>query len=124
MTGLDATVVAKALGGDVAGRDRVLAPGPGHSPADRSMSIKIGEGPDGFMVYSHAGDDTMQLRDYVRDKLGLPPFNSGNSGNYGDFGINGTRRPKVVATYTYRDERGRPHMRVSRTADKTFWQSR
>src|SRR5262245_58081680 len=33
---LDARQVAHALGGEVAGRDTVLAPGPGHRPRDRS----------------------------------------------------------------------------------------
>ena len=34
--------IAQALGGDVAGRDSVLAPGPGHSPGDRSCKSPSG----------------------------------------------------------------------------------
>jgi hypothetical protein len=35
---LDPRTVARALGGDVSGCN-ILAPGAGHSPADRSLSI-------------------------------------------------------------------------------------
>jgi hypothetical protein len=37
---LDPRGVAHALGGQVAGRN-VVAPGPGHSRTDRSLSIKL-----------------------------------------------------------------------------------
>ena len=64
--------VAAVLGGDINGRDSVLVPGPGHSRADRSLSIKIDSGaPGGFVVYSHAGDDPIECRDYVSAALGL-----------------------------------------------------
>ena len=63
--------IAKVLGGVVSG-GRVLAPGPGHSAIDKSMSIKIDPAaPDGFLVHSYAGDDDIVCKDYVRDKLGL-----------------------------------------------------
>ena len=40
--------VAKALGGEISG-GQVLAPGPGHSPKDRSLSVKLdASAPDGF----------------------------------------------------------------------------
>ena len=68
---LDPRAVARALGGDVSGCD-VIAPGPGHSRADRSLSIKIDpNGPDGFLCHSFAGDDYRRCRDYVRYVLGL-----------------------------------------------------
>jgi putative DNA primase/helicase len=67
--------LARALGGDISG-NQVLAPGPGHSPKDRSLSIKPEQSaPDGFVVYSFAGDDAIRCKDYVRTKLGLPPRN-------------------------------------------------
>jgi hypothetical protein len=67
----DPRAVAHALGGSVFGRN-VLAPGPGHSRADRSLSIKIDPAtPDGFIVHSFAGDSANQCRDYVRAALGL-----------------------------------------------------
>jgi hypothetical protein len=68
---LDPRVVARALGGNVSGRN-VIAPGPGHSRADRSLSVKIDPAAaDGFIVHSFAGDDAMVCRDYVRAALGL-----------------------------------------------------
>jgi hypothetical protein len=49
--------LAKALGGEVC-RNQVLCPGPGHSPIDRSLSVRLVSGtPDGFLVHSFAGDD-------------------------------------------------------------------
>ena len=38
---MDARNIAHILGGDAIGRDGVSAPGPGHSTADRSLSIKL-----------------------------------------------------------------------------------
>jgi putative DNA primase/helicase len=68
---LDPRAVARALGGSVSGRN-VVAPGPGHSRADRSLSIKIEPAaPDGFIVHSFAGDPPLGCRDYVRAALGL-----------------------------------------------------
>jgi hypothetical protein len=46
---LDPRAVARALVGEVAGHNTVLAPGPGHSARDRSLSIKLDPtAPDGF----------------------------------------------------------------------------
>lgn len=74
---------AKALGGDVAGRNNVLCPGPGHSPRDRSLSITFTG--DDFTVFSHAGDDWRACKDHVRERLGL-----------GDFTPAETRSPVIV----------------------------
>lgn len=66
--------VAYTLGGEVFG-DQVYVPGPGHSPKDRSLSIKLdASAPDGFLVHSFAGDDPIRCKDYVREKLGLPAW--------------------------------------------------
>jgi putative DNA primase/helicase len=66
----DLRSIALALGGDVAGR-QVLAPGPGHSPRDRSLSVTLSSThPDGFVVYSHASDPWQDCRDHVRSRLG------------------------------------------------------
>jgi len=68
---LNPHAVARALGGSVSGCN-VLAPGPGHSRADRSLSIKIDPGaPDGFIVHSFAGDSPIACRDHVRTSLGV-----------------------------------------------------
>ena len=69
---LDVRSIARELGGDVVGRDQVVAPGPGHSRHDRSLSIYISEtAPDGFRTHSHAGDNWQDCRDYVKDRLGI-----------------------------------------------------
>lgn len=60
--------LAKLLGGDVAGRDRVLCPGPGHTSKDRSLSVTL-SGRD-FIVHSFAGDDWQECKDYVRSIVG------------------------------------------------------
>jgi hypothetical protein len=69
---VDARAVAGALGGDVIGQDRVLAPGPGHSRKDRSLSVKLSvDAPGGFIAYSHADDDWRECRDLVCRRLQL-----------------------------------------------------
>jgi putative DNA primase/helicase len=73
MTGFpsDLRAVARALGGDVVGH-QVLAPGPGHSTKDRSLSVTLSAtAPQGFLVYSHAGDDFTDCRDLVKANLGM-----------------------------------------------------
>jgi putative DNA primase/helicase len=63
--------LAHALRGEVVG-GQVLCPGPGHSPRDRSLSIKLsGADPAGFTCFSHAGDDFRACRDYVKRALSL-----------------------------------------------------
>jgi putative DNA primase/helicase len=75
----DAVQIAKALGGEVCGRDTVLAPGPGHSPRDRSLAVRLDRAaPDGFLIYSHAGDDWRACREHVRSRLCLPPWQPGD----------------------------------------------
>ena len=70
--------IARALGGEVSGR-RVLAPGPGHSPKDRSLAISISnDAPDGFVLHSFANDHWKDCRDYVRQKLNLPDWEPGD----------------------------------------------
>jgi hypothetical protein len=67
----DLRAIARALGGNVSG-GQVLAPGPGHSPKDRSLSIALeAAAPDGFVVNSFADDDWRTCRDHVRQRLGI-----------------------------------------------------
>jgi hypothetical protein len=56
--------LARALGGEVSG-GQVSAPGPGHSPNDRSMSVKLDpDAPGGFVVNSFSPkDDFIACRD-------------------------------------------------------------
>ena len=59
----------------------MLAPGPGHPAKDRSLSLSVRldpAAPDGFMAYSHAGDDWKDCRDHVRQRLGLPTWEPGD----------------------------------------------
>ena len=67
----DLRTLARLLGGDVIGR-QVLAPGPGHGPKDRSLSVTLSAtAPNGFLAFSHAGDDWRDGRDHVRCLLGI-----------------------------------------------------
>jgi hypothetical protein len=90
-------------------------PGPGHSEADRSLSIKLDPAkPDGFAVYSFAGDDPIQCRDYVRERLGMPKWQPNGAGG------------GHAVEYIYRQADGIPYLRVTRTyknGRKTFWQA-
>jgi putative DNA primase/helicase len=57
----------------------VLAPGPQHSPKDRSLCVSLAPAtPSGFLVHSFAGDDPIQCKDYVRTRLGLPAWQPGD----------------------------------------------
>jgi putative DNA primase/helicase len=67
----DLRSLARLLGGEVIGR-QVLAPGPGHSSKDRSLSVTISAtAPEGFLAFSHAGDDFAECRDHVKAALGI-----------------------------------------------------
>jgi Toprim domain len=87
---MNLAAVAAVLGGEVVGR-QVLAPGPGHSPRDRSLSVRFTSG-DEFVVHSFAGDDPIACKDYVRSKLGLPQWEPGD-------GRDRTVRPQKVAAW-------------------------
>ncbi len=69
---ISAREAAAALGGQVTTATSFKCPGPGHSPRDRSLSVRLDPAaPDGFIIYSFAGDDPMVCRDHVRAALGL-----------------------------------------------------
>jgi putative DNA primase/helicase len=72
---LDLRQIAAALGGEVCGQ-QVLAPGPGHSRRDRSLSVRLTA--DGFIVNSFAGDDPLVCKDHVRKQLGWSPWQPGD----------------------------------------------
>ena len=78
----DLRTLAQALGGEVS-NGQVLAPGPGHSAKDRSLSIKLdSNAPGGFLVHSFSTDDPIACRDYVREKVGLPAFKPNGRGRH------------------------------------------
>ena len=69
---MDPRTIVAIMGGAVTGRDTCSIPGPGHSKADRSLSILIDSSdPRGFKVNSFAGDDWQTCRDHVAAALGL-----------------------------------------------------
>lgn len=62
---------ARALGGEIS-RGQIIAPGPGHSPRDRSLAVRFDHrAPDGFVVTSFSGDNWQSCRDHVRERLGI-----------------------------------------------------
>src|SRR6516162_830287 len=109
------SMIARAFGVDMpAPGNQINVPGPHHSNADRSLSIRIDPSvPDGFLVNSFAGDDPIECKDYVRKMLGLSEWKP-----------NGGRGPLIVAEYIYEQADGTKFLRVQRTRDKKFWQSR
>ena len=132
-------MLARALGG-VVSDGQVRAPGPGHSAADRSLSVKLdNSAPDGFIVNSFASDDPIACKDYVREKIGLPAFKS-NGHNHQQIsndvitravmaaaaGQSRSEKPKgrVVATYDYTDADGKLLYQVLRYEPKDFRQKR
>lgn len=65
MSGASLAEIVRALGGDLrAGGLRANVPGPGHGPADRSVSLWL-QG-DRLLIHSFAGDDWRRVRDDLR----------------------------------------------------------
>src|SRR5262245_9910696 len=113
--------MARLLGGEVV-RGNVLCPGPGHSADDRSLSVMPSPKADcGFVVNSFAGDDVNVCKDYVRQKLDLPPFEPKPKKRNGK-GAGAKPYSPTIAKYTYRNVDGSPHLQVHRTAAKKFFQ--
>ena len=75
---IDLHHIARALGGKVRG-DHVAAPGPeratrkGWKRKRASLSVWIGDDGD-IRVHSHAGQDAIACKDYVRARAGLPAW--------------------------------------------------
>src|SRR5262245_38417968 len=113
---LDLRSIARALGGEISGR-QILAPGPGHSRGDRSLSVRIEpEAPDGFLVHSFAGDDPIICKNYIRRQLGLPEWEPGDEQ---DRRIDASQRARFDRTAIDREAVMRPrteddHLRVKR----------
>jgi hypothetical protein len=122
LTNLDA--LAQALGGDVSG-GQVHAPGPGHTPRDRSLCVKVDPAaPGGFVVHSFAGDDPLACKDYVRERAGLSNWKKPENGNGAHDPLAAMQsrvakvRSAIVAEYIYRQADGTPYLRVERTEPK------
>ena len=122
MKGAQVTVqeLQRALGGTIVRGDngpQVLCPGPGHSPADQSLAVVPSvENEDGFVVTSFANDDWQACKDYVRGKLGLPPFEPKANGSHHPSGGH------LKKSYDYVDEAGELLFQVVRFEPKAFRQ--
>jgi hypothetical protein len=118
----DLHALARALSGEVVGPSTINFPGPGHSRKDRSASVTFdANAPEGFLCHSFAGDDDLALRDFVREKLGRPPWEPPKRQHSAK--PNGHAKPRHVATFIYRDAEGAPYLRVDRLEPKSFRQS-
>jgi AAA domain len=147
MIDMDLRSIARALGGTVCNGE-VLAPGPGHSRKDQSLSIKLDRAaPDGFIVHSFANDDPIVCKDYVREKCGLPTFGSNRNDKPTEIKHAAPTRPvvddstiatalaaiktappkpngNIVAVYDYTDDKGELVYQVCRLEPKSFRQRR
>src|SRR5262245_12202165 len=129
--------VAKALGGEV-NSGQVRCPGPGHSAKVRSLAIILDDkAPDGFVTYSHSGDDPIQCKDYVSQRLGLPAFKPNGGGRRRASSEDIERllqqavmqpatpaKINIVAKYDYTDPDGKLLYQVLRLEPKDFRQRR
>ena len=100
--------MARLLGGEVV-NGGVLAPGPGHSEDDRSLSVKPSRDAEcGFVLNSFAGDDIQVCKDHVRQKLKLPEFEPAKPTTKKKNGKGAGANPysPTIAKYTYRNVDG------------------
>jgi Protein of unknown function (DUF3987) len=123
--------IAHILGGELRG-NQVLAPGPGHSSEDRSLSITISDSGDDIVVHSFAHDDPITCKDYVREKCGIQ-FKPNGKQRFSEDEITRAvmaateaRAPKSkpIASFDYRDSDGTLLYQVLRFPPKNFRQRR
>jgi hypothetical protein len=121
---LDLQTIARGLGGEVRS-NQVLAPGPGHSRRDRSLSVKLApDAPDGFLIHNFSpADDALACKDYVRTRLGLEPFKPNGSNGHARTAPAKLRTAEIDA-YDYVGEAGELLYQVVRYEPKDFRQRR
>ncbi len=69
---IDLRALSRVLGREVHGR-QILAPAMGHSPQDRSLSVRVDPAaPDGLLVHCFGRGDPLAEKDRVRTLLGIP----------------------------------------------------
>jgi hypothetical protein len=91
--------LARVVGGEISGAE-VLAPGPGHSVKDRSLSVRLSDkAKDGFVVFSFSGETWQEGATHVREKLGMQPWEPAKKR------ANGQAKPREIrrTNYTYCD---------------------
>jgi hypothetical protein len=123
--------IAHILGGEFRG-NQVLAPGPGHSREDRSLSITISNSGDDIVVHSFAHDDPIECKKYVREKCGIQFTPNGKQRFSEDeitravMAATEARAPisKPIASFDYRDLDGTLVYQVLRFPPKNFRQRR
>jgi RecA-family ATPase len=129
---LSLSQIAKVLNGEVRG-NQVAAPGPGHSPKDRSLSVTLNDAGDDVIVNTFSpADDRMALLKYVREKCGILPRTNGTGRRPSDedmtaiiqAAVASQRKPMssgaLVATYDYKDQGGMLLYQVCRYEPKRF----
>lgn len=107
---IDIHSAAKALGGHVHG-GKIHAPAPNHSKRDRSLIVSFNpNAPDGFSVHGFAGEPWQELKDYVRERLGIEAWKPtrGRDDNGPVF---------VAKSYVYRDQHGHEYHRIDHLSD-------
>jgi hypothetical protein len=124
--------IASALNGEVCG-DHVRASGPGHSAADRSLSVKITDNGKDIIVNTFSpADDRMACLKWAREKIGIQSKTNGKDKFSLDVMIGAAmqaaaeRQPKakIVEVYPYQDRDGTPLYQSLRLEPKSFRQRR
>ena len=127
----------RCLGGKIS-NGQLRCPGPGHSAADESLSIKLDpNAPDGFVAHSFADDDPIVCRDYIREKCSQAPWKPNGNGRArrSEDEVEAAlataikrqsadSKSRVVCAYPYSDEGGTLLYEVVRLEPKSFRQRR
>ena len=109
--------IARVLGGEVRG-NQVLAPGPGHSPQDRSLAVKLSNSPDGLRRFCSCPPKTIRSTARITSArmLGLPARQNGSAGE--------RHGCSQDTTYITRTSKGTLLFQVVRFVPKGFAQRR
>lgn len=71
--------IARVLDGEASGKNTISIPTPGHSRRDRGTTITLDpDAPGGILVNSFNGGDPIEVKDMVRQLLGMPDWQPGD----------------------------------------------
>jgi RecA-family ATPase len=107
-----ARAITNALGGDWNG-DYGAVPGPGHSPADRSVTVRDDDTGRDVLVHSFAGDDWKSIKDGWR-RAGLLPDLERKASSTPKPAAPAASAGRVVASYDYTDQARQLVYRIER----------